>query len=166
MVAPLENNGKLFATVNVGVHTSLLRAVYEPLLKSAFWLMGLALIVALAGGFSAEQSGPAAADGDQPAAGSPDGSRRRRLPRAKQRQRQDVAALVSTKIEKIGQRMRNVEEVYSALRENLDQILGNLQDGILLFTEDRRAVLVSEAARRFLGHRSRQHSGPARAGDL
>ncbi len=46
--------------------------------------------------------------------------------------------------------MRNVEEVYSALRENLDQILGNLQDGILLFTEDRRAVLVSEAARRFL----------------
>src|SRR5208282_124796 len=43
-----------------------------------------------------------------------------------------------------------VEEVYSALRENLDQILGNLQDGIMLFTEDRRAVLVSEAARRFL----------------
>jgi len=36
------------------------------------------------------------------------------------------------------------------LRENLDQILGNLQDGILLFTEDGRAVLVSEAARRFL----------------
>jgi signal transduction histidine kinase len=64
--------------------------------------------------------------------------------------RKDVAALVSTKIEKIGQRMRNVEEVYSALRENLDQILGNLQDGILLFTEDKRAVLVSEAARRFL----------------
>ena len=41
-----------------------------------------------------------------------------------------MAARVSTKIEKIGQRMRNVEEVYSALRENLDQILGNLQDGI------------------------------------
>jgi signal transduction histidine kinase len=64
--------------------------------------------------------------------------------------KKDVAALVSTKIEKIGQRMRNVEEVYSALRENLDQILGNLQDGILLFTEDKRAVLVSEAARHFL----------------
>ncbi len=64
--------------------------------------------------------------------------------------KQDVAARVSTKIERIGQRMRNVEEVYSALRENLDQILGNLQDGILLFTEDKRAVLVSEAARRFL----------------
>jgi signal transduction histidine kinase len=46
--------------------------------------------------------------------------------------------------------MRNVEEVFSALKENLDQILGNLQDGILLFTRDGRAVLVSEAARRFL----------------
>jgi signal transduction histidine kinase len=46
--------------------------------------------------------------------------------------------------------MRNVEEVFSALKENLDQILLNLQDGILLFTGDGRAVLVSEAARRFL----------------
>ena len=38
-------------------------------------------------------------------------------------------------------------------KENLDQILGNLQDGILLFTGDGRAVLVSEAARRFLDWR-------------
>jgi signal transduction histidine kinase len=61
-----------------------------------------------------------------------------------------MAARVSSKIERIGQRMRNVEEVFSALKENIDQILGNLQDGILLFTEDGRAVLVSGAARRFL----------------
>jgi signal transduction histidine kinase len=64
--------------------------------------------------------------------------------------KQDMAARVSSKIERIGQRMRSVEEVFSALKENLDQILGNLQDGILLFTGDGRAVLVSEAARRFL----------------
>jgi signal transduction histidine kinase len=64
--------------------------------------------------------------------------------------RQDTADLVSNKIEIIGQRMRNVEEVFSALKENLDQILSNLQDGILLFAGDNRAVLVSEAARRFL----------------
>ena len=64
--------------------------------------------------------------------------------------RLDTAERVSTKIEQIGQRMRNVEEVFSALKENLDQILGNLQDGILLFTGDGRAVLVSEAAHRFL----------------
>jgi len=61
-----------------------------------------------------------------------------------------MATSVSRKIERVGQRMRNVEEVFSALKENLDQILGNLQDGILLFTGDGRAVLVSEAAGRFL----------------
>jgi len=64
--------------------------------------------------------------------------------------RLDTPERVSTKIEQIGQRIRNVEEVFSALKENLDQILGNLQDGILLFTGDGRAVLVSEAAQRFL----------------
>ncbi len=150
VVASLENNGKLFATVNVGIHTSLLRAVYEPLLRKAFWLMGIALIVALLAAFllsnlalrpltevSRQLDRLTAAEGE-PA-------------EARFAKNQDVAAHVSTQIEKIGQRMKNVEEVYSALRENLDQILGNLQDGILLFTEDRRAVLVSEAARRFLG---------------
>ena len=149
VVAPLENNGKLFATVNVGVHTSLLRALYEPLLKNALRLMALALIVALTAAFLlsnlalrpltqiSEQLDRLTAAGETPAEG-------------KDASGKDVAALVSTKIEKIGQRMRKVEEVYSALRENLDQILGNLQDGILLFTEDKRAVLVSEAARRFL----------------
>jgi signal transduction histidine kinase len=64
--------------------------------------------------------------------------------------RKDMAANVSSKIERIGKRIRNVEEVFSALQENLNRILGNLQDGILLFTDDGRAVLVSEAARRFL----------------
>ncbi len=150
VVAPLENNGKLFATVNVGVHTSLLRAVYEPLLKNALRLMALALIVALGAAFLlsnlalrplteiSRQLDRLTAAEEAPA-------------QDKAASKKDVAALVSTKIEKIGQRMRNVEEVYSALRENLDQILGNLQDGILLFTGDKRAVLVSEAARRFLG---------------
>ncbi len=144
-----ENNGKLIATVNVGVHTSLLRAVYQPLLRNAIKLMALALIVALAAAFLlsnfalrpmteiSRQLDTLAATEGAPA-------------EDESASKQDVAARVSTKIEKIGQRMRNVEEVYSALRENLDQILGNLQDGILLFTEDKRAVLVSDAARRFL----------------
>ncbi len=149
IVATLENNGKLFASVHVGVHTSLLRAAYDPVLRKAFWLMGFALIAALLAAFSlsnlalrpmteiSRQLDRLTAAGEAPVES--------RTPK-----NQDVAAQVSTKIERIGQRMRNVEEVYSALRENLDQILGNLQDGIMLFTEDRRAVLVSEAARRFL----------------
>jgi hypothetical protein len=50
------------------------------------------------------------------------------------RRKSDTVVRVSNKIERIGQRMRNVEEVFSALKENLDQVLGNLQDGIMLFT--------------------------------
>jgi signal transduction histidine kinase len=149
IIVPLENNGKLIATVNVGVHTSLLRAVYQPLLRNAIKLMALALIVALAAAFLLSNFAlrpmteiSRQLDTLTAAAGAP--------VEDEHASKQDVAALVSTKIEKIGQRMRNVEEVYSALRENLDQILGNLQDGILLFTEDKRAVLVSEAAGRFL----------------
>jgi signal transduction histidine kinase len=65
-------------------------------------------------------------------------------------QETDTVARVSNKIERIGQRMRNVEEVFSALKENLDQVLGNLQDGILLFTGDGRAVLISSSVNRFL----------------
>jgi signal transduction histidine kinase len=149
VVAPLENNGKLFASVNVGVHTSLLRAVYQPLLRNALRLMGLALIVALTAAFLLTNVAlrpltdiSRQLDRLTAAAGEP--------AEDEKAAKQDVAVRVSTQIEQIGQRMRNVEEVYSALRENLDQILGNLQDGILLFTEDQRAVLVSEAARRFL----------------
>ena len=63
----------------------------------------------------------------------------------------DAVVLVSNKIERIGRRMRNVEEVFSALKENLDQIMTNLQDGILLYTHDARAVLVSDSVERFLG---------------
>jgi len=149
VVAPLENNGKLFASVHVGVHTSLLRAVYEPLLRKAFWLMGFALIAALLAAFLLSNLAlrPMTEISRQLDRLTASGGGQVEEAAAK---KQDVAAQVSTKIEKIGQRMRSVEEVYSALRENLDQILGNLQDGILLFTEDKRAVLVSEAARRFL----------------
>jgi signal transduction histidine kinase len=62
----------------------------------------------------------------------------------------DAVAKVSGKIEQLGKRIRNVEEVFSALRENLDQILSNLQDGMMLFTRDARAVLVSSSVERFL----------------
>ena len=151
VVLPLERNGEPFATVRVGVRTTLLRALYEPQVRPALTLMGLALMTSLVVAFLlgnlalrpmeelsmqldywtpiAEEHPSEEAEGD-------------------------TVVRVSNKIERIGQRMRNVEEVFSALKENLDQILGNLQDGILLFTGDGRAVLVSEAARRFLDRKS------------
>jgi signal transduction histidine kinase len=149
VVAPLERNGEPFATVHVGVRTTFLRAVYEPWLRAAITLMGLALASALAAAFLLGNLAlrPLEQISRQldywTAAGETRGSE-------EETASQDTAARVSHKIERFGQRMRSVQEVFSALKENLDRVLGNLQDGILLFTGDGRAVLVSDAARRFL----------------
>ena len=148
VVVPLDRNGEPFATVHIGVRTTLLRAVYAPWLEEALTLMGFALIAALVTAFllgdrALRPMEEISMQLDYWTAASEAADE-------EQAPSQDMAAQVSNKIEIIGQRMRNVEEVFSALKENLDQILGNLQDGILLFTGDGRAVLVSEAARRFL----------------
>jgi signal transduction histidine kinase len=59
--------------------------------------------------------------------------------------------VVTSKINRLGEQMRNVQEVFSALKENLDQIMANLQDGLILFTRDARAVLVSASVETFVG---------------
>jgi len=133
--------------VHVGVRTTFLKALYAPWLNAAFTLMGLALATALLVAFllgnlalrpmeelnmQLDYWTPSAEDTPSEEANT------------------DTVVRVSNKIERIGQRMRNVEEVFSALKENLDQVLGNLQDGILLFTGDGRAVLVSSSVQRFL----------------
>ncbi len=150
VVVPLDRNGEPFATVHVGARTTLLREAYAPWLRETLTLTGFAIGTALLSALllsnlalrpmeeiSMQLDYWTAAAGEAAEADAAEPKR-------------DTAERVSTKIEQIGQRMRNVEEVFSALKENLDQILGNLQDGILLFTAGGRAVLVSEAARRFL----------------
>ncbi len=66
-------------------------------------------------------------------------------------ERRDEFGQVSTKISAIGQQLRGVREIFSTLRENLDQVLGGLEDGLLLFTRDGHAVMVSPAVHNFLG---------------
>lgn len=149
VVVSIERNGQPFITVNVGVRTTLLRAVYAPWLAEAITLMGFALGTALVAAFLLSNFAlrPMERISKQLDFWTSAGSA---PPEEDKEPRQELADQVSTKIERIGQRMRSVEEVFSTLRENLDQILHNLQDGILLFAGDGRAVLVSEAARRFL----------------
>ncbi len=149
VLVTLERNNQPFVNIHVGVSTAFLREAYAPWLKDAFELMsfalGIALVVAfLLSNLALRPLEEISMQLDYWTAANESAEE------GKARERQDTAARVSTKIEQIGQRMRNVEEVFSALKDNLDQILGNLQDGILLFTGDGRAVLVSEAARRFL----------------
>jgi signal transduction histidine kinase len=149
VVVPLDRNGAPFATVRVGARTTLLREAYSPWFRETLTLTGFALGSALLAALllsnlALRPMEEISMQLDYWTAASEASDE------AEAAEKRDTAERVSTKIERIGQRMRNVEEVFSALKENLDQILGNLQDGILLFTGGGRAVLVSEAARRFL----------------
>ncbi len=148
---PVERDNEPFATIRVGVRTTFLRFVVEPWLIAALTYTGVAIICSLI--FAAflanlalkpiELIGArldALALAEAEVAGETAANRS-----------DDAVVVVSHKIERIGRRMRNVEEVFSALKENLDQIMTNLQDGILLYTHDARAVLVSDSVERFLG---------------
>src|SRR6202161_4846041 len=151
LTLPLERHLEPFATVRVGVRTTFLRFVVEPWLIAALTYTGVAIICSLIFAaflatlalkpleqISARLDALALAEAE--VAGEAAAARGG-----------DAVVLVSHKIERIGRRMRNVEEVFSALKENLDQIMTNLQDGILLYTHDARAVLVSDSVERFLG---------------
>jgi signal transduction histidine kinase len=150
VIATIENNGAPFASVHVGVRTTLLVEFYAPWRTEALTLMGVALLTALLAAFLLSNLALRPMEQISRQLDFWTTTAGENASQKKPANTQDTAAQVSTKIEQIGQRMRNVEEVFSALKENLDQVLGNLQDGILLFTADGRAVLVSEAARRFL----------------
>jgi PAS domain S-box-containing protein len=65
--------------------------------------------------------------------------------------RSDELGAVSTKIAGIGKQLRDVREIFSTLRENLDQVMSGLEDGLLLFNTEGRAVLVSPSVQNFLG---------------
>ncbi len=66
-------------------------------------------------------------------------------------ERGDELGVVSTKIVGIGKQLRDVREIFSTLRENLDQIMSGLEDGLLLFNATGRAVLISPSVEKFLG---------------
>jgi PAS domain-containing protein len=139
----LDRNGQPFATVHIGMRTSFLLQVFRPSLLQAFGYTVSALLLSLLA--AAVVASLALAPLEQI-------NRRLDLLNAEPVEGpQDPLLRVSTNIERLSERMRNTEQVFSALKENMDQILSNLQDGMMLFTRDARAVLVSSSVERFLG---------------
>jgi signal transduction histidine kinase len=62
----------------------------------------------------------------------------------------DAVVRVAKTIDRLGEQMRSREAGYTALQANLNQMLDTLRDGVLLFTADHRAVMVSDAVAYFL----------------
>ena len=150
-----------FGIIRVAVQTGLLRANITPALRTAAWLavgsVGVSvLLAALVSSISLAPLKRITAQLDRIAKGEFD---------QKPLQRGDEFGQVSTKISQIGMQLRGVREIFSNLRENIDQVLGGLDDGLLLFSVDGRAVMVSPAVERFLAAPSDQLLG-RRAEDI
>jgi PAS domain S-box-containing protein len=71
----------------------------------------------------------------------------------------DELGQVSRKISQVGQQLRGVHEIFSTMRENMNSVMSGLEDGLLLFTREARAVMISPAAEKFLGAQSGQLLG-------
>jgi len=141
--------GQPFGEVRVGISNALLKGELRPLLNHALIFSGAAILISLilAAGLSNFALRPLEAI-----------SRRLDLISAGQIEvaevnprRSDEYGAVTSKIDRLGRQMRDVKEVFSALKENLDQMMANLQDGVMLFTSDFRAVMVSASAEQFIG---------------
>lgn len=145
---PLQRDKQPFGVIHIGISTTFLKDTLQPQLKASIVFSLLAIVVSLV--LAASLSNLAL---------KPLEAINRRLdllsagqePSAKERQRSDEYGVVTTKIDRLGRQMRDVKEVFSALKENLDQIMANLQDGVMLFTRDWRAVLVSASVEGFVG---------------
>ncbi|HUZ94277.1 MAG TPA: ATP-binding protein [Edaphobacter sp.] len=151
IVQVLDRNGKPFLTVHVGVRSTFLRASYEPWLKDALIFALLAAFAAMvAAGLLAnvalqpievisrklESLTTAARDALPPPREKDSGN--------------DAVVRVSKTIDRLGEQIRSTEAGYTALQANLAQMLDTLRDGVLLFTADDRAVMVSDAVAYFL----------------
>jgi signal transduction histidine kinase len=147
---PLTRAGKPFGQIHVGLSTVFLKSELQPQITHALEFAAISIVVSLllAAALSNFALRPLQAIGerlDRITAGEIEAVPANRPPRY------DEYGLVTTKIDRLGQQMRDVKEVFSALKENLDQIMGNLQDGLMLFTQDARVVLVSASAEQFVG---------------
>jgi PAS domain S-box-containing protein len=152
---PFALNSEPFADIRIGLSSALIRNEILPGLRSAgYYALGSVLLSTLLA-FVVSRASLAPIDRisaqlDRISAGEFD------LEPVK---RGDEFGAVSTKIIGIGKQLRDVREIFSTLRENLDQVMSGLEDGLLLFNPAGRAVLVSPSVEKFLGDRPQDLRG-------
>jgi PAS domain S-box-containing protein len=154
---PLQLNGEPFGSIRLGVSTVFLKNEITPRLNHAVIFSGISILLSLvlAAGLSHIALGPLeriSRSLDSVTAGESETV-------SEQEAGHDEYGLVTLKIAHLGRQMRDAKEIFSALKDNVDQIMGNLQDGLMLFTRDSRVVLVSASVERFLGRPRRELLG-------
>jgi signal transduction histidine kinase len=154
---PLQLDGARFGSIRVGVSTVFLKNELTPRLRQAVIFSSIAILLSLvlAAGLSNIALGPLeqlSRSLDSVTAGSGEAV-------DDAEESHDEYGLVTLKVAHLGRQMRDAKEIFSALKDNVDQIMGNLQDGLMLFTRDSRVVLVSASVERFLGRPRRELLG-------
>jgi PAS domain S-box-containing protein len=150
---PFSNEGAPFGEVRVILSSGLLLNDIKPslLVSGAIVLVALVISTLLAAIVSGATLAPLrdiSAQLDRLTAGQYDAP----APEARtEGAGSDELGLVSRKISQVGQQLRGVHEIFSTMRENMNSVMAGLEDGLLLFTRDGRAVMVSPAAEKFLG---------------
>jgi len=152
----LELDGQTFGGVRVGVSTVFLRNELTPKLQQAAFFSVVAIFCSLilAAVVSNVALGPLKAIArnlDSASAGD-------ELP-DEETSAADEVGLVSLKIAHLGRQIRDTNQIFSALKDNVEQVMTKLQDGLMLFTRDSRVVLVSASAEKFLGRPRREILG-------
>ena len=137
-----------FGTIRIGVQTVFLKSeVQTKLLNSAYYSGALIILsFLLAAGISNIALGPLkqiVRNLDSVTAGEAD--------LYSSESEHDEYGLVSLKIANLGRQIRDSKEIFSALKDNVDQLMSKLQDGLMLFSRDSRIVLVSAPVESFLG---------------
>jgi signal transduction histidine kinase len=151
----LDRNGMPFLVAHVGVRSTFLKNSYEPWLRDAL-LFGLlaALAAMLSAGVLANvalrplEAISARLDTLTRAGGELGSDSSARLLAGEPGT--DTVVRVTKTLDRLGEQMRTQEAGYTALQANLNQMLDTLRDGVMLFTADRRAVMVSDAVAYFL----------------
>jgi len=149
VTSPLRLNGAPFGTIRIGVSTVFLKSELTPPLLHAlyFSLASILASLVLAVAVSNIALGPLRAiNRNLDSMGTGDTNIL-----ADDDSRHDEYGLVTLKIANLGRQMRDTKEIFSALKDNVDQLMSKLQDGLMLFARDSRVVLVSAPVERFLG---------------
>jgi PAS domain S-box-containing protein len=145
---PVQRQGVPFGEIRVGLSTLFLKQELVPQLNRALLLSAIAVLLSLA--LAAVLSNIALRPLEA-IARRLDAMTTETEKSEPESERTDEFGAVSNRIDRLGRQMHDVREVFSALKENLDQLMSTLQDGLILFTRDGRIVLVSASAERFIG---------------
>ena len=146
---PLQVNGEPFGTIRIGVSAVFLKNELTPRLMHALYFSIASIFTSLL--LSAIISNVALGPLREISRNLDNVSLGTTEELSGSESEHDEFGLVTLKIANLGRQMRDTKEIFSALKDNVDQLMSKLQDGLMLFTRDSRVVLVSAPVERFLG---------------